>query len=83
MQKFNEIINAEQNSDQKTDATEEELKQFSAAYKAVEQIQNEAQQDMQKIITNNNLTIIRYQEILMAIQNNPELQQKLQQLFEE
>jgi len=83
LQKFNEIINAEQNSDQKTDATEEELKQFSAAYKAVEQIQNEAQQDMQKIITNNNLTIIRYQEILMAIQNNPELQQKLQQLFEE
>lgn len=83
VQKFNEILNAEQNANQEVDATEEELEKFAAAHKAVEQIQNLAQQDMQKVITDNKLTVPRYQEIMMAVQSDPELQQKLQKLMEE
>ncbi len=83
VQKFNEILNAEQNANQKVDATEEELEKFAAAHKAVERIQNQAQQDMQNVITDNKLTVTRYQEIIMAVQTDPELQQKLQKLLEE
>ncbi|MCA1758805.1 MAG: DUF4168 domain-containing protein, partial [Bacteroidales bacterium] len=81
VQEFNEILNAEQNANQEVDATEEELEKFAAAHKAVEQIQNQAQQDMQKVITDNKLTVPRYQEIMMAVQSDPELQQKLQKLM--
>lgn len=83
VQKFNEILNAQQDPNQEVDATEEELKKFASAHKAVEQIQNQAQQDMQKVITDNKLTVPRYQDIMMAIQSDPDLQQKLQKLIEE
>lgn len=83
IQKFNEILNAEQDPNQEADATEEELEKFAVVHEAIEQIQNQAQQDMQKIITDNKLTVQRYQEIMMAVQSDPALQQKLQKLTEE
>lgn len=83
VQKFNEILNAQQDTNQEVTASEDELEKFAAAHKSIEQIQNQAQQDMQKVIIDNKLTVPRYQEIMMAIQSDPELQQKLQKLTEE
>lgn len=83
IQKFNEILNAQQDENQEVDATKEELESFSSAYQAIEQIQNQAQKDMQKIIADNKLSVARYQEIMMAIQSNPELAQKLQKMLQE
>ncbi|MFW5773629.1 MAG: DUF4168 domain-containing protein, partial [Tangfeifania sp.] len=51
VQRFNEIMNAQQDPNQEVDATEEELETFAAAGQAIEQIQQEAQQDMEKVIT--------------------------------
>lgn len=83
VQKFNEILNAQQDPDQEVDASEEELEKFAAAHKSIEQIQSQGQQDIQKVITDNKLTMPRYQEIMMAVQSDPELQEKLQELIEE
>lgn len=83
VQRFNEILNAQQDPDQETDASEDELEKFASASQSVELIQNEGQEDMQKAITDNNLTVNRYQEIMTVMQSDPELQQRLQELIEE
>jgi Glu-tRNA(Gln) amidotransferase subunit E-like FAD-binding protein len=81
--RFNEFLTAQQNPAQQFDASEEELTRFAAAYQEIEEIQEQALQQMQKAITENALTLERYQEIAMTIQANPELLQKLQEQFEE
>ncbi len=83
IQKFNEILNAQQDPNQEADATEEELEKFAVVSKTIEQIQSQGQEDMQKVIIDNKLTLSRYQEIMLAVQSDPALQQKLQKLTEE
>ncbi|MFW5831786.1 MAG: DUF4168 domain-containing protein [Prolixibacteraceae bacterium] len=83
VEEFNEILNAQQNDNQEVDATEEELNKFTDAQESIEQIQNQGQQEMQKIISDNELTVPRYQEIMVAVRNDSELQQKLQEHIEE
>jgi hypothetical protein len=83
VQKFNEILNAQQDPDKEADASEEELEKFAAANKSIEQIQNQGQKDIEKVITDNKLTVPRYQEIMRAVQSDPELQTKLQKLIED
>jgi hypothetical protein len=81
--RFNEFLTAQQDPAQEFDASEEELNKFAAAYQEIEEIQEKALQQMEKAITENELTLERYQEIAMTIQANPELLQKLQTHFEE
>jgi len=79
IQKFNELFTAAQDPEKEADATEDEQKKFEAARQAIQKIQNEAQQDMQKIIEESGLIIPQYQKIMRAVQTQPELQQKLQE----
>jgi hypothetical protein len=83
IQRFNGILNAHQDSTQELDASEDEFSKFAAANQAIEQIQNQAQQDIQEVITDSGLTVVRYQKIIMAVRNDPELSQKLQKLMGE
>jgi hypothetical protein len=83
VQRFNEYLTAQQDPAQKINASEEELEQFTSAYQEIEEIQKDATQQMEQAITDNELSVERYQEIAMSIQANPELLQKLQQHFEE
>lgn len=83
VQRFNEILNAQQDPNQEVDANEDELKQFASANQEIEKIQSKAQEKMQKVIEDSDLTIQRYQEIMGAVRSNPELQQKLQEHIEE
>jgi hypothetical protein len=83
VQKFNEILNAQQDPNKEADASEEELEKFDAANKSIEQIQNQGQKDIEKVITDNKLTVPRYQEIMSVVQSDPELQTKLQKLIED
>lgn len=82
VQRFNDYLNARQNQGQEIDASEKELEQFAEAYQEIEKIQEKALQEMEQVITQNDLTTDRYQEIAMAIQANPDLLEKLQQHFE-
>jgi hypothetical protein len=81
--RFNEFLSAQQDPAQQFDASEEELSRFATAYQEIGEIQEQALQQMQKVITENELSLERYQEIAMTIQANPELLQKLQEHFEE
>jgi len=82
IQRFNEIFEASQNPDKEVDASDEEYEQFNKAKEAIGEIQGEAQKDMQKVIKDNELTVNRYRQIMMAVQNDSELQQKLQEEME-
>jgi len=82
VQRFNEIMNAHQNPNQQVDATDDEMEKFAAASQEIERIQSKAQQDMFKAITEEGLTVERYQEIIAAVRNDETLQQKLQQHME-
>lgn len=83
VQRFNEYLTAQQDPEQEMSASEDELEKFASAYQAIEEIQGEAEKEMQKAIADNNLSVERYQEIAMSIQSNPELLQKLQGHFEQ
>lgn len=82
VQRYNEIQQAQQDPNQEANATNEELKQYEAATQDLEKIQVQAQQEMQEKIIEEGLTINRYQEITVIVQNDPELQQKIQEYLQ-
>lgn len=83
VQRFNQIMQAQQDPNQEVEANEEELQNFAKASQAVEQIQVKVQKDMEEVITKNNLTVQRYQQIMMAVRNDADLQQRLQQKIQQ
>ena len=82
VQRYNEIQQAQQDPNQEANATGEELKQYETATQELEKIQVQAQQQMQEKIIEEGLTVNRYQEIATVVQNDPELQQKLQEYLQ-
>lgn len=83
VERFNQIMQAQQDPNQDVDANEEELQNFAKASQAVEQIQAKVQKEMEEVITENDLTVQRYQQIMMAVRNDAELQQRLQQKIQQ
>jgi hypothetical protein len=79
VQRFSEILKATQDPNTEVDASDKEIEKFDDANQAIEKIQNQAQHDMQNVVRENDLTVNRYQQIMAAVQNDPELQQKLQE----
>ncbi|MCF8221664.1 MAG: DUF4168 domain-containing protein [Bacteroidales bacterium] len=82
-QRFNEIYVAMQDPDTDVDSSDEEMEKFNKANTEIVKIQTEAEQELKKEILDQNLTIERYQEITMQLQNDPELMQKVQALIQE
>lgn len=82
VQRYNEIQQATQDPSQQLDATDEELKRVDSASQGLEQIQVKAQEEMQATIIGEGLTVERYQQIIAAIQSDPELQQKIQEYLQ-
>lgn len=82
-QRYTEIQQAQRNQNQDVGASAVELKQFEAASLKLQEIQVEAEQQMQSIITEEGLTPNRFQEISMTIQTNPEMQQKMRSIQEQ
>ena len=79
VQRYTLIFQAKQNPDQQIDASEKEIEIFNKISRAIEKIQEEAQEEMEEKITDEGLTIERYQEIGIALQTNPDLQLKIQE----
>ncbi|MFW5658086.1 MAG: DUF4168 domain-containing protein [Bacteroidota bacterium] len=82
VQRYNEIQQAQQDPDQEVDATPEELNKYETASEELETIREQARQQMHEKIIDEGFSINRYQEIAVAIQNDPELQQKLQEYLQ-
>ena len=83
VQRFNEIMNAQQDPNQEVDASEDELIKFASANREIEEIQTRAQREMMEKIAESGLSVDRYQEIMVAVRNDPALQQKLQSSIQE
>lgn len=78
--KFNEIHQARMQN-QEVEASEEDLQRHAKAVEKIEEMQPQIQSEMEKIITDADLTVDRYQQIATAMQNDPQLQQRLQQIM--
>jgi len=79
--RFQSIQQASVNPEQKVDATAVEMKSYKAAVSKIEKMQPGLQKEMTQIITDNGLTLERYQEIGAALQADQALQQKLQAMM--
>lgn len=77
--RFNEIYEAMQSPEKDAETSEEEYTQFENAMESVQTIQSETQAAVEKIVTDEGLSMERYQYIAALAQGNPELQQKIQQ----
>lgn len=82
VERYNELHQARQNPNQEIDASNEELENFNAATEEIMEIQTEAQEEIQLKIREEGLTITRYQEVMQILQNDTDLQQKLQQYLQ-
>ncbi|PSO95470.1 MAG: hypothetical protein BRC46_02970 [Cyanobacteria bacterium QS_6_48_18] len=81
---FSAILQSQQNpdSEQTTKAGEQELQQFEQARARLAEIQKETQSQMQEVVEDEGLEVQRFNQILAAIRNNPELQQQIQQIIQ-
>lgn len=77
---FNEIHQAKMQN-QQVEASDEDLQRHARAVEKIEEMQPEIQSQMEEIITEADLTVERYQEIATAMQSDPQLQQRLQQIM--
>jgi hypothetical protein len=81
VQRFQAIQQASVNPNQEVEATPAEMKSYKKVVAKVQEMQPQLQKDMMSIIQDKGLSIERYQQIGAALQQNPELQQKLQNLM--
>lgn len=72
-------ISQTQQQGKKPDADDAEMKKFKAAQKEVQKIQMDANKSIEKKIAEHDLSVQRFNEIYMALQQSPELQKKVQQ----
>lgn len=82
--RFNEILTAQQNQQKSTEieASAEEMAAFNKAAEKIMKIQQEAQVEIEQLIEEE-IGSEKYQQIVMAYQQRPDLQQKVNQLLEE
>ncbi|MEX2379403.1 MAG: hypothetical protein WD530_01565 [Vicingaceae bacterium] len=78
--RFTQIQQAQQDPNQESDATAEEMKTFEAANKKLEEVQMSSQAEMTKKLEDAGLSQEWYQQTAMAIQSNQELMMRFQQL---
>lgn len=82
IERFNELSQAQQNPNAKVEASPDEMEKFNTASQKVQKVQQNAQAKMQTKIEKAGLTVNRYQEIAAVVQNDPEMQKKLQELMQ-
>lgn len=81
IQRFNEIMQAQQAGNQEVEATEKEMQKFKEANQQLEGIQQKAEKEMKEEIRNGGLTESRYETIGMALQKDTVLQKRFQELM--
>lgn len=79
--RFTEIQRAQQNPNQSADVSPEEKKKMSKISGELQQIQKDSEKKMRAKIKEAGLTAKRYQEIAMALRQDPEMQQKLKSIM--
>jgi hypothetical protein len=83
LETFNEIAAAQQNPDAEAPAADEaEMKKFQEVTATLQEIQTEMQPKMVSAIQDSGMDMNKYQELMLAYQQSPELQAKVKQMME-
>lgn len=77
---FNTIHQAKM-QDQKTDASSEDLKKYEEVVEKIDALQGDFKIRMESVVKDNGFTVERYQEIATALQNDPDLQERLKAIL--
>lgn len=80
-ERFNEIYRATQSPEisVEDEASEEEQETYEEVFNRVSEIQGESQSDMVDAVEENDLSVSRFNELIVAVRGNPELQETLQE----
>ena len=81
LERFNEIHQAKMDPNKDVETTEVEDKRYNQVVSELEEIQPEFQKKMQNVISESGLSMERYQQLAMALRNDTQLQQRLQELM--
>ena len=81
IQRFNEIHQATMDPSKESDATEEEMAMHEKIVTKLDTMQKDFQDKLTKVVENQDLSMDRYQQIATALQNDTELQQRLQKML--
>ncbi|WP_186708888.1 DUF4168 domain-containing protein [Euhalothece natronophila] len=73
----------QQGADPSEELSQEEQQQFEQADSRIDEIEQEAQSDIEQAITDADLEVERFEEIFMGIQQDPELQQQVQEAIQQ
>lgn len=82
IKRFNELHQAAMDPNVDVDATPEELEQHKNIIAELEPVQEEIGQKLEKIVTDEGFTPQRYEQIATALQNDPDLQERLRNHFQ-
>lgn len=82
IQRFNEIHQATLDPEAEVTATDEEKKKHEKIISNLETIQAGVQVKLEKAVQEQGIAPTRYEQIAMVLQNDPELQERLKQIFE-
>lgn len=78
VERFNTLYVAAQNPETKLEATDEEVEKLKVVITKIEEMQPIYQKQMESVLTKENMSPERYQQVSLALQNDTELQQRLQ-----
>ncbi|NJL83232.1 MAG: DUF4168 domain-containing protein [Chloroflexaceae bacterium] len=80
-ERFGEILDVQQapESQPETPPSPEELEKFEKAQTEISTIQDNTRQEMEQAVTAEGLEVERFKQIFASVQQNPELQQQVQQ----
>lgn len=80
--RFNEIHEATMNPEVEVEATTEEKATHKKIIGELETMQAGVQQKIEKLITDQGLSLEQYEQIAMKLQSDPALQQRIQQMIQ-
>ncbi|WP_421802524.1 DUF4168 domain-containing protein [Flagellimonas sp.] len=81
--RFNELYQASASPEKTVDTSDEEKERFGKVMNEIQQMQVGFTEKIEKIISNEGMSIERYQTIAMALQNDTELQGRLRTMLAE
>ncbi len=82
---YNEIMQAQQmgQSVEELEISAEDVEKFESAHEQIQEIEERMERQLAQAVENEGMEMERFQEINMAIQQDPELQQRAQQKIQE
>ena len=83
VQQFNEILTTQQNPEAEAEVSDDDLNKFNKAVEKVMKVQQDMQTDLQKAIEGSGITVQKYDQILIAYQQSPKVQEEVNKILQE